>query len=437
MRIPYLECPLVDRLSTLAPGGVSLRLSELSNDSLATVMVGVLAERKVVIIATDPQRASGAIGVNDAQVLAAGIDYAKTEQLPLVFMVDSAGALLTEGVRVLGAFRILQRTLLEARSSGLPVLAIIGRNCFGGASLLAFTADTRVYPRGCRLGLSGPRALSALGLLESDLLDLYAPESRARHDEAAVLVSDDTEAVAAVIKAWLSDPGARQAPGSSALRNLTRRLRMYQGDPATLTTSEIPSELETRLDHLFPEGWSASYGNGVVWGDGWLDGRDTCFAGFLGGQAVGVFACWRMLEALRGFRQEPVDIPITLLLDCPGQTAELVDEQLLLSEFVARVAEAAHAFKAAGRSVELWLLGEAGGAIYVALAAAATTITAWPGLRLQTLPPRAVDGVIGTRAHMKPTLSALFEARVIDRWTRAPGFGEVPALKADPKDKSN
>ena len=118
----------------------------------------------MVLAATDPAVASGAIGSAEAEVLTAAVSEAMAHRMPLILLIDSAGALLTEGVVVLGAFRQLYRKMLVARGLGLPILAVLGRNCFGGASLFAFAADTRVYPQGCRLGLSGPRALRSLGV---------------------------------------------------------------------------------------------------------------------------------------------------------------------------------------------------------------------------------------------------------------------------------
>lgn len=404
-------------------------------DASAIAVEGELDHRRVVAVTTDPARASGAIGRADAEVFLAAIRHAQEQRLPLVLLLDSAGAMLTEGVRVLGAFRRLHHALLDARAASLPVAAVLGRNCYGGASLLAYLTDLRICPRGSRLGLSGPRALSVLiprTYADNEIQALYSCESRARHDEDAVLVTDDAKAVRSVLLAWLAQPRARTDAVARTRIVLTRRLRMYRGDPTTLSTQPPPPELEARLDHLFAQGWSACYSDAVVWGDGWMEGRNTSFAGFVSGRTVDAFGCWRLIEVLREFSRDPAGLPITLLLDSPGQAADVVNEQVILSEFVARVSEILYRLRVQGRTVELWMIGEAGGAIYVALAAAATTITAWPGLRLQTIPPAAVNQVVGQRTDQKPTISALFEARVIDRWTRSPGFGEWPTQPHPP-----
>lgn len=434
MSTGFLGRPLADRIAALLDAGTAAPLAPSpATLTRAVVTEGAVDGRRVVILATDPAHASGAIGRDEAQLFIRGIGHAVERRIPLVLLLDSAGAMLTEGVPVLGAFRRLQRALSDAAAGGLPIAAVPGRNCFGGSSLLAFTADLRIYPRGARVGVSGLRSIATLlGRDPAALEPTFSAESRARHDERAVLVTDAVEAVRVTLRAWLVD---RAEPPSIAVtqRHLTRRLRMYRGNPWSLPMTPPSPEIEARLDHLFPEGWGVIQAEGVIHGDGWVDGRTTCVAGFVSGRPVDVFACWRLAEALRGFAREPVDVPVTLLLDTPGQSSTVEDEQVLLSEYIAHVACAAHALRAQGRTVELWLIGEAGGAIYVALAAAATTVTGWPGLRLQTLPARAVDEVIGVRPeHRTPPLSALFEARVIDRWTRSPGFGEWPAPSLPP-----
>jgi len=428
----FLELPVEERVSSLLDAGSAMPLVRPPETAVNALSVeGTIEGRRVMVLATDPAHAAGAIGRADADQLVRGIAHARERRLPLVLLLDSAGAMLTEGVQVLGAFRRLERELLDAVAADIPVAAVPGRNCFGGASLLAFAAELRLYPRGARLGVSGLRSLAALRDVPPDTLDvLFGAESRARHDEQSVLVTDAPDALRATLRAWLADRPPRHTQ-AEVQRSLTRRLRMYRGNPYSLTMVPPPPDLESRLDHLFPEGWGVLYGDGVIQGDGWVDGRNTGIAGFVAGHAVDAFACWRLAEALRLFAREPRHVPVTLLLDSPGQSSVIEDEQVVLSEYIALVGRGAHALRAQGRSVELWMIGEAGGAIYVALAAAATTITGWPGLRLQTIPPRAVDRVVGKQPDAPP-ISALFEARVIDRWTRSPGFGEWPAPSVPP-----
>ena len=63
----------------------------------------------------------------------------------------------------LGAFRRLFHELLLTRAAGVPMLALLGKSCFGGASMLACLCNARVYSSETLLAVSGPAVIEALG----------------------------------------------------------------------------------------------------------------------------------------------------------------------------------------------------------------------------------------------------------------------------------
>ncbi len=79
----------------------------------------------------------------------------------LVLFLDSAGAKVSEGLKALGAFRALYRAGLEAALSGAPIAAVLGKNCYGGSSMLAHLARTRLFSPTTRLAMSGPAVIAA------------------------------------------------------------------------------------------------------------------------------------------------------------------------------------------------------------------------------------------------------------------------------------
>ena len=81
---------------------------------------------------------------------------------PLFLLLDSAGAKVDEGLAALGAFRRLFREALLTRLAGVPMFALLGRACFGGASMLATLCNARVYSERTLLGASGPAVIQAL-----------------------------------------------------------------------------------------------------------------------------------------------------------------------------------------------------------------------------------------------------------------------------------
>jgi len=98
------------------------------------MMRGNVAGRQILAVATDPQADKGALGIAECSDLHRAIRLAQETNAALVLLIDSAGARLYEGLPIQGALRRLMRELLDARLDGLPVLALLGRNVFGGAS---------------------------------------------------------------------------------------------------------------------------------------------------------------------------------------------------------------------------------------------------------------------------------------------------------------
>ena len=112
--------------------------------------------------ATDPSYARGAIGVADGQALSWVIHQARRHCLPMVWLLDCSGAKVDEGLPALAAFRGFFREALLAKGEGVPILAVLGRGCYGGGSLLAMLADHRVYSSATRLATSGPSIIEAV-----------------------------------------------------------------------------------------------------------------------------------------------------------------------------------------------------------------------------------------------------------------------------------
>lgn len=373
----------------------------------------------VLMAATDPDLDSGAIGRQESELIAAAATEARGRGVPLVLLLDSAGARLTEGVAVLGAFRRLHRRVAEAAEAGVPVAAVLGRHCFGGASLLACSARVRFYGRHTLFGLSGPRALGgAAGVrLSPDAVDaLYGAPSRLPLDPAGVLASAGD--LPAALRGWCGAPGPVVGlPGShESLRRALLPDEARRPQPAT-------AELARQLDQFFPDGWNAAVADGTVSGEARTERGPVAFAGFAGGQPVSPRGAMRLADALLGMDTDSRPDRVVLLLDSPGQSTSLDDERLLPSMAVAHVCAAATRLRACGRRVALWLAGEAGGAIYVALAAAAHEVTGFPATRLQTLPATAVTGVIGDGATAAADPQSCVAAGVVDRW--AGGFREA------------
>ncbi len=120
---------------------------------------GKVDGRGVYIVATAPAVARGAIGVAECRGLSLLLASARAAGAPIVLLLDSSGARVDEGLPALGAFRMLLREALLTRLASSPMLAVVGRACFGGASLLACVCGRRYYLAGARLAASGPAVI--------------------------------------------------------------------------------------------------------------------------------------------------------------------------------------------------------------------------------------------------------------------------------------
>ncbi|MBL8511668.1 MAG: hypothetical protein JNM52_08485, partial [Betaproteobacteria bacterium] len=119
-------------------------------------MAGVAAHIALI----ENRIASGSLGVKECDKLAHLFRIVALEKKPLILYLDSAGARLSEGLAALGAFRWMFREALSMVRAGAPVSVCLGANCFGGASMLAALAGTRVFAANTLLAMSGPSILA-------------------------------------------------------------------------------------------------------------------------------------------------------------------------------------------------------------------------------------------------------------------------------------
>ncbi|MGI0028549.1 MAG: carboxyl transferase domain-containing protein, partial [Nitrososphaera sp.] len=155
----FSELSPEQRVATLLDGNV---MQPRGAGAMLTAS-GVLRGRRVYVAATDPAIARGAIGVAEADALAGLLRSGREHAAPVLLVLDSAGARVDEGLPALGAFRRLFCEALRAKLTGIPLVALLGPICFGGASLLACLCDRRVYLPQTRIATSGPVVIEGAG----------------------------------------------------------------------------------------------------------------------------------------------------------------------------------------------------------------------------------------------------------------------------------
>ncbi len=347
--------------------------------------------------------ASGSIGIAEATRLGQLFRLARLEKSPVVLYLDSAGARVSEGLKALGAFRAMYRDALAAALGGAPLFAVIGRNCFGGASMLAHLARVRVLHPSAQLAMSGPSILaSAAGA--SALDETFRAMAEAALGSAARRKAGPRKCHLGRQLRPREERNARCQcrAGHEGLDG--RNLRGTRSRLAKRSTAGHPRVSRARTSaSAFPRDsrsatWAVLSGRGEV---GWRGHRPS---GNPRRAAVG----WRTRAAPGRARLEARSRATlrarVILLDCESHLANLDEERAVLSEYLATLSLALGVLRATGTALETLVLGRSGGGVYVALASPADKVSVAHGIEIQVLPGAAIASILGESREAAPEI---------------------------------
>lgn len=382
---------------------------------------GRLGGEPAWVAATDPRGARGALGVREAELLCALFEAARREMRPLLLLIDSAGAKVDEGLGALGAFRRLFRQALLTRLAGVPMLALLGRSCFGGASMLACVCAARVYSAATLLAVSGPGVIQALaGKDELDAADgeqvraLMGGAARARLGSEEVLTADSIGAFRDCALQLLRERRRWATSGEWGTQHAVLGDRLTRGGAsARKSPADRDSSVEL-LDGLLPAGYAPQLRSGVCVATPPPGADGPVLVGLLGGKAVGADACWQLSDALIDLHRSTPGKRVVLLLDAVGHAATRYDETLMLSAYLVHLSLVAAWLGQHGHSVSLCIPGAAAGAVYVAFAAPVERVSALPIARIRILPEAAVRQILRTQEQQPSDPEELVRTGVID-----------------------
>lgn len=379
-----------------------------------TIARGTFERRPLHVALVENRAASGSLGALESQRLAALFKIVARERSSLVLFLDSAGAKVSEGLKALGAFRGLYREGLAAALCGAPIAAVLGRNCYGGSSMLAHLAPQRLFNEGTQLAMSGPSIIaSAAGVNVLD--EAFRAIADASLSPAARAKASGANSVwkpGADIAAWLREALAQRGDAASALRlrheGLAARFEKRAAEP-------VPEAVRRRdLEKIYAEGYQAHEGQGFLIGKGKRDGGEEDFAGIVGKNPLGAERAWRFAETVWRATEKPPG-RFEVFLDCAAHSARLDDEKILLTEYIVDMGYALAALGAKGTQVGLTIVGKAGGGVYVALAAPARRVASVYGAAdIQVLPGAAVAAILGESNEETPSFADYRAAGVAD-----------------------
>ncbi len=340
-----------------APEGLLLGVAELDG-------------RTVSFAATRREMRTGTLGVAECDALAEHTDRAQRECDAFVFLVDSAGARLDEGLPIQGGLRRAMRALVNADLAGLPTAAVLGRNAFGGASLLAYALSTQLYSFDTRMAMTGPRVLQqAGGVSEDAVMAVINGAARCRQAGHAICEPGTQQAA---LRGWLQAPETHSRAGKAELR---RRLELaglspLHDDPVLTDSSTLVCQ-----HHLIPG-------------------------------AADLLRFADAIELLRG--------DATIEVRWSGHSTDLKDEAVVQTEFLAHLCRVLRMRAQRGEATHLRVHGEISGGLFIALAAGASDVTLGPGGKVLTLPPNALQNILKTDADMTTDDGDPLSARAVD-----------------------
>ena len=204
---------------------------------------GLVDNRPVIVIANDPTVKAGSWGARTVEKIVRATETALREELPVFWLVDSAGARITDQVEMFpgrrGAGHIFHNQV--ALSGKAPqICCLFGPSAAGGAYIPSFTDLVIMVEGNASMYLGSPRMAE---MVVGERVSLEEMGGARMHCTVSgvgdVLVADDTEAIEAA-RLWLS-----YLP-----QNWHSDLPSYQPEePATpLTAATIPERESQPFD---------------------------------------------------------------------------------------------------------------------------------------------------------------------------------------------
>lgn len=325
-------------------------------------------EQPAVLVQSEETPNKGALGTVEIDLICSAFAYAAEKGLPVVLYLNSSGARLNEGDGIQASFRKLLNAALAFRSEGHRIVVLMGKNVFGGASLLAMSGHTRIYSEATRVSMTGPRVMEGQPENQShDIRSIIAAENRARNDAFGVWAESSDDVKAHLHHALSHEDSAH-------------------GGAELVKASELPFDSSRVKED--PSGINCT-----------------------GTQPPQINDLLALILAIAKWDHSD-ELALTCEWSCHSLNA--ADENAYQSYWLFAVSETIYRKQKYGCQVTCHFAKDVSGGLYIALAAAATEVTAAPGVGVQALPYGIVDQIVTSATAEKKEIE-LIELKIIDR----------------------
>ncbi|MCD6084041.1 MAG: methylmalonyl-CoA carboxyltransferase [Desulfurococcales archaeon] len=356
--------------------------------------------RRVVVIAQDFTFMGGSLGEMHAAKIVKAMNYALSSGIPVIFLNDSGGARIQEGVDSLKGYGDI--FYMNVMASGvIPQVAAIMGPCAGGAVYSPALMDFIVMVKGTSfMFITGPRVVkAAIGEVVNEQ-QLGGAEVHATKSGMAHFIANNDEEVVGIIKKLLS-----YLPSNNS------------EDPPVVQTGDPPSRADPELDAIVPEDPNQAYDmkeiiRKVLDKDTFFEVHElwarSAIVGFgrLNGRVVGVVANQPAYLAgvldidssdkIASFVRfcDAFNIPIVTFVDVPGYLPGTRQEH---GGIIRHGAKVLYAYSEATVPKLTVVIRKAYGGAYIAMGSkhlGADFVAAWPTAEIAVMGPEGAAQII-------------------------------------------
>ncbi len=361
---------------------------------------GMINSRPAIIIAQDFTFMGGSLGEMHAAKIVKAMQYALEAGVPIIFLNDSGGARIQEGVDALKGYGDV--FYMNVMASGVvPQIAAIMGPCAGGAvyspALMDFVIMTR---RTSFAFITGPRVVKAVTGEDVDEFSLGGAEVHSTRSGVAHLVAEDDKHAIELIKTLLSYLPLNNAE-----------------DPPYIPTGDDPERRDPELDDIIPEEPTKVYDvheiiervfdrgtffeimphfapNAVI-GFARLNGRSVCVVANNPAHLGGVLDIDSSDKIARFVMFcDAFNLPIITFVDTPGYLPGVAQEH---GGIIRHGAKVLYAYSEATVPKLTVILRKAYGGAYIAMSSkhlGADFVVAWPTAEIAVMGPEGAAEII-------------------------------------------
>jgi acetyl-CoA carboxylase carboxyltransferase component len=388
-----------------------------------TSVVGRIGGRNVVICRSRATHHRGAITYADGVRLSQAADQARQLRIPFVFVMNSSGADVREGVASLHAWGMAAAAI--SRCSGVvPVLSAATGPVVSGPALLLGLSDLVVMNSDAVAFVSGPQMVAEFTGVQIGLRELGGVAAHARSSGLCAVESDDVDGAVAELLEYLPSHTDELPPIATIADPVLRSTPELRGviperKAATYDVRDVIREVsdDGEFRELWPR-WAAQ----VVTGFARLGGMAV---GYVANQPRILAGTLDIAASQKGARFvrlcDAFNLPIISLVDTPGF---LPGKDLEWRGMIRHGAELAFAYAQASVPRICLILRKAFGGAYIVMDSRGVgndICLAWPGAEIAVMGASGAAQILYRRVSPgeRVQLEAEYEEAFLNPWPAA------------------